>query len=171
MRKTGFAVIAAMALGMAGCGERSADPAGGASSAAVDEAPDAAPGISVTDAVVRLPLTGGAPGVAYFTISQGSGAPRKVAAVHVEGAGRAEMHESRMDGGVMKMGPVTEVPLEPGKSVKFAAGGMHVMLYDFGTGLAAGGETELTVTLDNGDKVTARAKVEAPGGGAGMDHM
>lgn len=167
MRRFGIAAVAAVAVALGGCGGEASGPAAGESTAALDEAPDAAPGITVTDAIVRLPMAEGRPGVAFFTISQGSGAPRKVAAVYVEGVGRAEMHESKMEGGAMSMAPVREIPLESGKSVEFKPGGLHIMLYDFGTGLTAGGTTELTVTLDNGDKVSATARVEGPI----MDHM
>lgn len=163
-RAFGIAAVAALALGLGGCGEKSADLPTEATTAASDETPESAPGIALTDAVVRLPLASGRPGVAYFTVSQGSGAPRKIAGVYVDGIGRAEMHESMMEGDHGTMAPVKDVPLEPGKAVEFKPGGFHVMLYDFGTGLTAGGTTELTVTLDNGDKITTTAKVEAPGG-------
>ena len=162
MRKVGIAAVAAVAVALGGCGNEGAAPAAGESTAALEEAPDAAPGIAVTDAVVRLPMAEGRPGVAFFTISQGSGAPRKVAAVHVEGVERSEMHESKMENGAMTMAPVREVPLESGQSVEFKPGGLHIMLYGFGTGLTAGGTTELTVTLDNGDKISAPAKVQSP---------
>jgi copper(I)-binding protein len=71
------------------------------------------------------------------------------------------------------------VPLESGKSVEFKPGGNHVMLFDLAPTLKAGGVTELTITLDNGDKATTKAKVLGPGGAGGrrrhdmghMDHM
>lgn len=165
-RAFGMAACAALALALGGCGEKAADKVAEATTAAPDETPENAPGIALTDAVVRLPLVAGRPGVAFFTVSQGNGAPRKIAGVYVDGVGRTEMHESTMKDGVAAMAPVKEVPLEPGKTVEFKPGGLHVMLFDFGTGLTAGGTTELTVTLDNGDKITAQAKVESPA----MDH-
>lgn len=161
-RAFGIAAGAALALALGGCGEKAADPAAQATTAAPDETPENAPGIALTDAVVRLPMASGRPGVAFFTVSQGNGAPRKIAGVYVDGVGRTEMHESTMKDGVASMAPVKDVPLEPGKTVEFKPGGLHVMLYDFGTGLTAGSTTELTVTLDNGDKITATAKVESP---------
>ncbi len=44
------------------------------------------------------------------------------------------------------------------------------MLYEVGDTLKAGGTTEITITLDNGDKVSTPAKVEAFGATSGMDH-
>lgn len=171
MRMMAIAVMGAGALALGACGEKGSAPAGDATSAAADETPENAPGIALTDAVVKLPMASGRPGSAYFTLSQGSGAPRKIGGVFVEGAGRAEMHESKMENGVATMAPIKDVPIEPGKSVSFKPGGLHVMLYDFGTGLTPGGETELTITLDNGDKITAKAKVEGAMAGETDHHM
>jgi copper(I)-binding protein len=171
MRKLAITVLGAGALALGACGEKGAAPAPEATSAAADETPENAPGIALTDAVVKLPMASGRPGSAYFTLSQGNGAARKIAGVFVEGVGRAEMHESKMDNGVATMAPVKDVPIEPGKTVEFKPGGLHVMLYDFGTGLTAGGETELTVTLDNGDKISAKAKVVGAMDGETDHHM
>lgn len=171
MRKLVLAGLSVLALSLSGCGQP-AEEASPTPAATIDSAPQNAPGVNVMDAVVRLPAAPGRPGVAYFTVSQGSGAPRSIAAAYVEGAGRAEMHETVAEGGVSKMQPVKAVQIESGKSVQFKAGGLHVMLFDVADTLKAGGTTEITLTLDNGDKVSAPAKIEAIGGGMSgeMDH-
>lgn len=167
--------LATMAVAgtLAGC-SKPAPEASPTATASLDATPENAPGTTLTDATVQLPAVAGNPGVAYFTLSQGNGAARKLVAVHVDGAGKAEMHESAMKDGVMSMAPLTEVALEAGKAVTFKPGGNHVMLFDLAPTLKAGGVTELTITLDNGDKATTKAKVVAPGGMAedgDMDHM
>ena len=48
-----------------------------------EAAPENAPGITLGQARVQLPVVPGRPAVAYFTLSQANGAPRAVAAVHV----------------------------------------------------------------------------------------
>ncbi|NML94223.1 copper chaperone PCu(A)C [Novosphingobium olei] len=170
MRANSFAKSLTAATGIAlvlsGCSKQPGEAPEATASAPAAAGPEAAPGITVSDAVVRLPAVSGNPGVAYFTIAQGSGAPRKIAAIHVEGVERAEMHESTMKGGIASMGAVTEVALEPGKAIQFAPGGYHVMLFGTAPTLKAGGTTELTVTLDDGDKVSVSAKVEGVGGGS-----
>lgn len=181
-----LAAMLVLGLVLAGCGEQpSPTPSPSASSppaAALPEAPgpENAPGITLSDAVVRLPAVSGRPGVVYFTITQASGAPRKIAGVHIAGAGRAVMHESRTAGGVATMAPVPDVALEPGTTVEFRPGGLHVMLFDISDAVKAGTTAELTLTLDNGDKITAAARVEGIGstepaaaemsGHTGMDH-
>lgn len=162
-------VLLSLALALSACGEKSGTEQAGATAAATDQAPENAPGIALTDAVVQLPAVAGRPGVAYFNISNGSGPGHKLVSVHIDGVGRTEMHETRMENGISKMAQVKEVALEPGKIVSFAAGGHHVMLFDLDPALKAGGTAEVTVTLDNGDKASATAKIRSVGDAA-MDH-
>ncbi|OYW16500.1 MAG: hypothetical protein B7Z39_00515 [Novosphingobium sp. 12-64-8] len=170
MRLMVLSGMAASVLLISACEQKPADPAPSAS-ATTDETPENAPGITLFDGVVQLPAASGRPGVAYFTLAQGDGAPRKLVAVHVDGFGRAEMHESKMANGVATMSPVTEVAIDAGKTVEFKPGGYHVMLFDPEGSLAAGATTEVTITLDNGDKASTPARVQTIGGGGGMDHM
>lgn len=166
MRKVSIAGLVGLTIALSatlgGCGQKSEEP-GATASETADATPENAPGITLADAVVRLPAVAGRPGVAYFTVSQGAGAPRKIAGVYVEGANRAEMHETTTDNGVSSMKPVKDVAVEPGKTVTFKAGGLHVMLYDMADTLKAGDTTELTITLDNGDKASVPARIEAFG--------
>ena len=149
-----FTIVAAgMALTLASCGspKPQAEP-----SEVVQPSPEAPPGITLSDARIQLPLVSGRPGAAYFTVSQANGAPRKLVGVAVEMAGRAEMHETK--GGTMA--PVSEVPVGAGKTVKFAPGGYHAMLFDLDPKLRFTKDAELTVTFDGGDKASARAPVK-----------
>ena len=165
MRLFVAAGLAVLPLALAACQPSAPEPASTAS------APDAAPGIALEDAVIQLPAVAGRPGAAYFTVSQNGGSPRKLVAVYVEGAKRSEMHQSGMKDGLMTMAEVTEVVLGDGKSVVFKPGGYHAMLFDVDPALKAGGTAEVTITLDNGDKVSAPAKIRTVGGDAGtMDH-
>lgn len=120
-----------------------------------DAVAEETPTIALSDARVQLPVVSGRPGAAYFTLSQASGAPRKLVGVTVDFAGRAEMHETK--GG--SMAKVSEVPLEPGKAVKFEPGGFHVMLFELDPKLRFQKEVALTITLDDGGKAAAQAPV------------
>ena len=144
--------VTALAFALAGCGSNQPQPS---PSQAAEAAPEAPPGITLRDARIQLPLVSGRPGAAYFTLSQANGAPRKIVGVAVEMAGRAEMHETK--GGTMA--PVTEVEIGPGKTVKFAPGGNHVMLFDLDPKLRFSKGADLTVTFDGGDKASAPAPV------------
>ena len=139
-------------LALAGCGSNEAQPS---PSVVAQPAPDAPPGITLSEARIQLPLVSGRPGAAYFTVSQANGAPRKVVGVAVEMAGRAEMH--RTTGGAMV--PVSEVEIGAGKTIAFAPGGYHVMLFDLDPKLRFAKNVELSLTFDGGDKASARAPV------------
>ena len=156
MRIIGTMLAGGLLLALGACGEVPQAPA---EADAIEAAPEAPPGISLSDARVQLPAVSGRPGVAYFSVSQSSGPPRMIAAVSVELAGRTEMHETMKMDGAMTMKPVERVPLESGKSVEFAPGGKHIMLFDLDPKLRFEDSVELTVTFDGGDKATAKAKV------------
>ncbi|WP_408591140.1 copper chaperone PCu(A)C [Novosphingobium sp.] len=166
-------MVATLALG--GCGQKAAEPSATATETAdaLSTGPTAPAGLLVDDATVKLPAVAGNPGVAYFTLSQSSGPAQKVVAVHVDGFERAEIHESRTEGGVSTMAKVDSVTVSPDKPAEFKPGGFHVMLFDAKNAPKVGDTVEITLTLDNGDKISASAKVEGAGddGMAGMDHM
>ena len=67
----------------------------------------------------------------YLTIENKGTARTGWSAAAADIAGRVEMHEMAMDNGVMKMRPLDKgLAIEPGKTVKFAPGGYHLMLMD-----------------------------------------
>jgi len=152
MRAMGLMTAAAAALLAISCNREAPQPQPTATAKATAEN---TPTIALSDARVQLPVVSGRPGAAYFTLSQASGAPRKLVGVAVELAGRAEMHETK--GG--SMAPVEDVPLEPGKAVKFEPGGFHVMLFDLDPKLRLQKKVALTITFDDGGKATAQAPV------------
>ena len=176
MRPILSAALTASLFALGGCGGGAPSPDASTSAAAEAApadtdplAPENAPNVSVIEPVIKLPAAPGSPGVLYFTIEQDGGKPGTLAAVHVDGVGRAEMHESKTEGGVTSMNTVQSVPFSKDQPAEFKPGGLHVMLFDVASTLKAGKETEVTFTLGNGDKVSTFATVEEAGGG--MGHM
>lgn len=154
-------VLTASALSLAAC-QAEKDPAPAASSA-----PDAKPGLAVSEARLVLPAVSGNPGAAYFTLAnQGSGTAA-LAAVSIDGAAKAEMHQTQGNA----MTPVDRVDVAPGTSISFEPGKMHVMAFELDPKLKAGSSTEMTLTFADGDKISAQLKIEAAGAAAmgGMD--
>src|SRR5690348_9692952 len=86
-------------------------------------------------------------------------------------AGRIEIHEMAMEGGVMTMRPVDKgLVIDPGKTVKLAPGGNHLMLMDLKTPLKQGDKVPLTLQFEKAGKVSVSLDVQgigaqAPGGG------
>lgn len=160
-----LAGLFAATVGLAGC-KGSQAPAPQETAADTALGPDAKPGVTAGGARLVLPVVPGRPGVAYFRVGNNAGAPLAIAAVHLQGVGRAEMHKTT--GG--KMTPVKQVDVAPGAAITFAPGGLHVMAFEIADTLKAGGETELTLTFADGDKISLPAKVEAMGTAGGMAH-
>lgn len=130
-------------------------------------APDAKPGLVATNGMLVLSAVKGNPAGAYFNLFNSGDKPATLAAVSVEGADKAEMHETK--GGTMT--PVTSVEVKPGETVKFERGGKHVMVHGLSDTVTAGGSAELTLTFADGDKLSAPLMVEtAADAAAEHDH-
>ncbi len=66
-------------------------------------------------------------------------------------AGVSEIHQMKMDGGMMKMGAIAALELPPGQPVELKPGGYHVMLMDLKRQLQAGDSVPLTLTVEGRD--------------------
>jgi periplasmic copper chaperone A len=112
--------------------------------------------MTVEGGVLMLPVVKGRPGAAYFSLANGGDKPATLAAISVDGAARAEVHETK--GGTMT--PLAALEVKPGETVKFERGGKHVMAFDVAQTLKPGGTAEMTLTFADGDKISAPLKVE-----------
>lgn len=75
-----------------------------------------------------------------------------------------ELHESRIEDGVMRMRPVEGVDLQPGETVTLQPGGLHLMLVDLRQPLEAGDSVRLTLRFLHADPLEVSAEVRGPGG-------
>lgn len=126
---------------------------------------DAPEGITVADGRLMLPAVSGNPGAVYFTISNGGDADLAIRSASVLGAEMAMLHQTSAEGGQARMQGVNEVPVPAGEDVAFAPDGLHVMAMGLEGSMRRGGETEVTLTFANGDKVSFPAEIVAPGEG------
>ena len=131
----------------------------------------------ITQAWSRATPSGAKVAGAYLTVeNKGSAADRLVSASG-DVAGRFEIHEMAMDGGVMTMRPVEKgLVIEPGKTVKLAPGGHHLMLMDLKAPLKQGEKVPLTLQFEKAGKVNVSLDVQgigakAPGGDDHSGHM
>ncbi len=125
---------------------------------------DRARPLAVTHGWVRLPANPAAPAAAYFTV-EGSQKPDTLAAVSVDGATKAEMHETMTmagSGGMTGMAPLARVAVPAGGEVAFKPGGRHVMLFGLGARVKPGGTMAATFTFANGVRLVAPLKVVGP---------
>lgn len=137
---------------LAGCGDASDDQATPVTAPAGD--------VAVAGASLRLNPNPAAPSAAYFTLTGGAHDATLVSITSPDAA-RAEMHESKMDGGMMTMAPLTSVPVPAGGTVEFRQGGMHVMLFDISAAARAAGKVKLVLTFADGRTLEADALVPA----------
>lgn len=120
-------------------------------------------GIVVSNPWARPSVGTAAPSAAYFVITD-HGAADRLVSISSPVAGRAELHESLHENGVMKMRSVPALTLEPGKPVTLAPGGYHVMLMELKQPLKAGDTFPLTLTFEKAPPQTVQVTVGAMGG-------
>lgn len=89
----------------------------------------------------------------------------KLVSVSSPVAGVAEVHEMAMDGNVMRMRPVTALPLAAGKVVELKPGGFHLMLMDLKAQVKDGDTVPLTLVFEGADKKRTTVEVKAPARG------
>ena len=88
----------------------------------------------------------------------------------------AQVHQMKMENGMMRMRAVPSLELPAGKTVKLKPGGYHIMLFDLRQSLVAGQKLKLELTVEDAAKRQHRIAVDAvvrdrDGGPAGRhDH-
>ena len=106
---------------------------------------------------VRLPAVAGRPASGYFTLHGGAAATSLVA-VSADRAIRTEMHRSMSaGGGMMTMQPVRNLPLPAHGTIRFAPGGLHLMIFGLDPALKKGDVTILTFTFADGSRMERKA--------------
>ena len=87
--------------------------------------------------------------------------PMKVVAVSSPVAAAVEIHEMKMEDGVMKMRAVDALPLPAGQAVALKPGSYHVMLMGLKAPIKAGETVPLTLTVEGEDKKRATVEIKA----------
>jgi len=142
---------------------RIAAPAVAAAALLLALALPAAAQVTVTDPWARATVAGQKATGAFMQLNSATDAALVGAASPV--AKVVEIHEMKMDAGVMRMAAVGKLPLPAGKPVALAPGGYHVMLMDLTQPLKEGETIPLTLSVADAagrvTKVEVRAAVRA----------
>ena len=121
----------------------------------------APPALSAQDAWIRA-----TPGVdvaaAYLTLHNGGTQPVVVSGVSSPAAGAAMIHETTLVNGQATMRAHEPLRIAPGETVRFAPGGLHIMLM-LKRPLAPGDEVPLVLQLEGGASLEVTARVRALG--------
>jgi len=137
--------------------------------AALLAAPAGAEEVKAGDLVITQAWSRATPGGAkvaggYLTIeNKGSAADRLIGGA-VDVAARVEVHEMSMKDGVMIMRQLDKgLAIEPGKTVKLAPGGYHLMLMDLKSPLKQGDKLPVTLEFEKAGKVKLSLDVQGVG--------
>jgi hypothetical protein len=118
----------------------------------------------ITQAWSRATPNGAKIGTGYFTVENKGTTPDRLVGVSTDIAGKAEVHEMAMNKGVMTMRPVEGgLTIDPGKTVKLAPGGYHLMLFDLKSPLKQGEKLPITLQFEKAGKVMVSLDVEGIG--------
>jgi copper(I)-binding protein len=117
-------------------------------------------------------------GGGYLTIENKGATPDRLIGGSADIAAKVQVHEMTMADGVMKMRPVEGgLTIAPGKTVKLAPSGYHLMIMDLKSPLKQGDKVPVTLEFEKAGKVAVTLDVESigaqgpgggPGGGDGM---
>jgi len=127
----------------------------------------------ITQAWSRATPSGAKVAGAYLTVENKGTAADRLVGGSADVAGKVEVHEMAMEGGVMKMRPLDKgLAIDPGKTVKLAPGGYHIMLMNLKTPLKQGEKVPLTLQFEKAGKVNVSLDVQGVGakGPGGDDH-
>ncbi|MBU1385653.1 MAG: copper chaperone PCu(A)C [Alphaproteobacteria bacterium] len=139
----------AIVVGLAACtsGEKATTSAAGA--------------VEVSEAVCRPTPVGRQTTGCYLTLTATADDRLLSAASPV--AGRAQIHESRIESNMMMMRELKDgLPLPAGQAVELKPGGNHIMLLGVAEPLRAGGAVPLTLTFAAAPPVEVVARVGQP---------
>lgn len=115
---------------------------------------------SVQDLWVRGTVAGQQASGAFMRLTSAQGGRLVAAASPV--AATVEVHEMKMDNGVMRMAAVPALDLPAGQTVELKPGGYHIMLIGLKQTLKAGEPVPLTLTVEgrDGKRETLELKAE-----------
>jgi len=144
--------------------------------------PVCAEDIKAGDLVISQAWSRATPGGAkiaggYLTIENKGTAPDRLIGGSGDIAGKVEVHEMAMNNGVMTMRPLDKgLAIEPGKTVKLAPGGYHLMMFDLKGPFKQGEKVPVTLQFEKAGKVNLSLDVQgvgaqAPGGAESGGHM
>ena len=130
----------------------------------------------ITQAWSRATPGGAKIGGGYLTIENKGSAPDRLIGGSADAADKVQVHEMAMNNGVMTMRPLEKgLAIDPGKTVKLAPGGYHLMLFDLKSPLKQGDKLPVTLEFEKAGKVKLTFDVQGVGAqspaGAGSGPM
>lgn len=140
-----------------GACSRSAPPP--AAEAPASAAPAGAAALKVEAAWVRATPPDADSAAAYATLRNDGDKPLRVTQAQTAAAEEAMLHSMSMDNGVMQMRMLDALEVPAHGTATLSPGGTHLMLMGLKQPLVAGGEIDIQLTLDDGQRLGAKFPV------------
>lgn len=115
--------------------------------------------LSISGAWSRA-ATKGSNGVIYLTITNNGTQSERLLEVQTDVTTAAELHQSKQDGGMMSMSPVSGgIVIPSGATVELKPGDYHVMLMNLNRTLEVGARLTVTLQFERNGPATIEAEV------------
>lgn len=124
----------------------------------------------ITQAWTRATPNGAKIGGGFLTIENKGLTPDRLIGGSTDAASKIEVHEMAMKDGVMTMRPLDSgLTIDPGKTVKLAPGGYHLMMFDLKNQLKQGDTVPVTLKFEKAGEVKVSLTVQGVGAQAPGD--
>ena len=129
-------------------------------------------GLKISAPWARATPKGAGVGGGYMKITNTGTAPDRLVGGSTDICRRFEVHEMKMEGGVMKMRPLADgIEIKPGQTVTLDPSGYHVMLVGLNKQLMQGDHFKATLEFARAGKVDVDFTVEGIGAQTGGNAM
>jgi copper(I)-binding protein len=129
-------------------------------------------GLKISAPWARATPKGASVGGGYMKITNTGTAPDRLVGGSTDICRRLEVHEMKMEGGVMKMRPLADgIEIKPGQTVTLDPSGYHVMLVGLNKQLMQGDHFKATLEFARAGKVDVDFTVEGIGAQTGGNAM
>ena len=105
----------------------------------------------------------GANGVGYMTLRNRGAQPDRLLSASTAAARAVELHTHIREGDVMRMRPVTDIPIPAGGTVMLQPSGLHLMLVGLAEPLRRDAEIHVTLRFERAGEVRVMLSVQAAG--------
>lgn len=126
--------------------------------------------LGVSNAWIPQAPPGAAMLAGYLTIKNTGDAPVSILAAQSDRFRTVSVHQTVIENGVARMRELNSLEIAPGQEVKFAPGGMHLMLMQPRKDVNPGDRIEITLLISDGTRVPAIFEVQTADAGANDGH-
>ena len=167
MKTSLVATLVILSIVLAAC--MPVQPMGGAMAPA---APQPEPGkVTVVDARARATPPMAEAGGAFLTVLNGLDKPIRLVSAEAQVSKAVELHETKEEGGVMKMIPQPDgFEIPAGGTLMLMPGGKHVMLIGLEQPLTAGEQFTMTLNFEGAESIELQVPIVEMGDMGKMDH-